>query len=460
MGAKIGSESARSWQRRGSVSFAALALVFGVALAVLTASPAAASRRPASGQVNFEGTVVSLPATVGFIGDWTVGTMTVHVGAGTAINQEGAAVAVGVTVHVVGTLATDGSVNATAIQVQSPPPGVAGTVALCGVVTSLPSAGLVGDWQVGGTTIHVGAATEIDQHEGGVAVGVTVRVRGQVQGDGSMNAFEIAVQAGGCGESSSLVSSFIAVLHLTATAAAPAGAQGVVVTRHFVFADGFDRQDFKVGVEGLLPGTAYEVVVDTVSAGVITTNDEGEGHLFLSNAGIPGAGALPAGLQPVDGLKQVSINDPSATPVLTGDFADANVNTKENPAPDYIAAAVLTSGVPGVVGIVAATIKGPLQELTVGVWGLTAGADYSIVIDGTTLATLTASATGRISAEFSSAPEGDEAALPDAFMPVSSLLHVDLLDQASAVVASGDFRTVKGNVTAAVARAVKRHLGH
>jgi Domain of unknown function (DUF5666) len=459
MNEESGSESVLSTHRRPGAEIAALALVFGVAMAVLAASPAGASGRPTGGQINFEATVVSLPATAGFIGDWTVGTMTVHVGTGTAINRGGATVAVGATVHVVGTLAADGSVNAISIQVM-PPPGAPGAVALCGVVTGLPAAGLVGDWQVGGTTVHVAATTEIDQHEGDVAVGVTVNVRGQVQGDGSMNALEIAVEAGGCGESSGLVSSFIAVLHLTAAAAAPAGAEGVVVTRHFIFADGFDRQDLKVGVEGLLPGTAYEVMVDSVSAGVITTNDDGEGHLFLSNAGIPDAGTLPAGLQPVDGLKQVSINDPSATPVLTGDFADANVNTKENPAPDYIAAAVLTSGVPGVVGIVAATIKGPLQELTVGVWGLTAGADYSIVIDGTTLATLTASATGRIGAEFSSAPEGDETALPAAFMPVSALLHVDLLDQASAVVASGDFRTVKGNVAAAVAKAVQRHLGH
>jgi hypothetical protein len=76
--------------------------------------------------------------------------MTVPVGAATVISRDGAAVALGATVHVVGELAADGSVSATAIQVKMPPPGVPGTVALCGVVTSPPPAGLIGDWQVGG----------------------------------------------------------------------------------------------------------------------------------------------------------------------------------------------------------------------------------------------------------------------------------------------------------------------
>ncbi len=472
MSTKIGWKSARRPRRERSAGLAMFALALGVALGVLPASPAVAGEHRDGGQVGeaahnggtsrveFFGTITGLPGTSDWIGDWTVGTMTVHVSPPTVISRDGAAVELGATVHVVGELATDGSVDATAIQVKMPPPGAPGTVALCGVVTTLPPAGIIGDWRVGGTTVHVVAATVVDQREGGVAIGVAARVRGAAEGDGSMTAAEVKVQAGGCGEAGGLTSSLFAVLHLIATAGAPAGAEGVVVTRHFTFADGSDRQDFKVGVEGLLPRTAYEVVVDTVSAGVITTNDEGEGHLFLCNAGIPGAGVLPAELQPVEDLKQVSVSDPSGTPVLTGDFANANVSSHENPAPDYLAAAVLTSGLPGVVGIVAATIKDGVQELTVGVWGLTAGADYGVVIDGTSLATLTASAAGRISAEYSSAPEDGETALPDAFVPVSAVLHVDLLDQGGAVVASGDFRTVTCNATAAVARAVKRHLGH
>ena len=333
-------------------------------------------------------------------------------------------------------------------------------MALCGVVTSLPPAGPIGDWQIGDTTVHVVAATVVNQQEGDAAVGVTVRVRGRIEGDGSITAAEIKVQAGGCGDSGGLTSSLFAVLHLNATPDAPAAAEGVVVTRHFTFADGSDRQDLKVGVEGLLPRTAYEVIVDAVSAGVITTNDGGEGRLFLSTAGMVGADPLPAALQPVEDLKTVRVNAPSGTPVLTGDFADARRNSHDSPAPDYLAAAVLTSGLPGVVGIVAASIDGGVQDLAVGVWGLVPGASYAVVIDGTTLATLAASEGGRLRAEFSIAPGEGEAPIPDALLPVSALLHVDLLDRSAALVASGDFRNVTGVAGGvAIQRAVKRKLG-
>ncbi len=94
-----------------------------------------------------------------------------------------------------------------------------------------------------------------------------------------------------------------------------------------------------------------------------------------------------------------------------------------------------------------------------GIWGLAPGSDYGLVIDGTAAATLTASETGRIHAEFSSAPGEGETALPDALLPVSALLHADLLDQDGNLVASGDFRSVSSDAGLAVQRAVKRKLG-
>lgn len=452
--------TARGPHRLRHTALAAMTLVLVAAASVLLAAPAAAGR-PGAGEVMFKGAIEALPATTGWIGDWTVGSTTVHVTAATEIDQETGAVAVGAMVRVEGQLGTDGSVTATSIEVMAPPQGTKGTAVLCGAITTLPASGLIGDWVVGSTTVHVDASTALDQQQASFAVGVTVLVRGQVESDGSITAVAVKAQAGGCGDPGGLTSSLFAVLHLTATADAPAGAEGVVVTRHFTFADGTDRQDLKVGVEGLLPQTAYAVMVDGVSAGVITTGEDGEGNLFLSTAGVPGAEPLPAALQPVEDLKTISVNAPSGTPVLTGDFANARRNSHDSPAPDYLAAAVLTSGLPGVVGIVTAGINGGVQDVAVGVWGLAPGASYDVVIDGTTLATLTASEGGRVHAEFSSAPGDGETALPSAFLPVSALLHVDLLDQSSAVVASGDF----GNVTGmpggvAVGKAVRRKLGH
>jgi hypothetical protein len=65
---------------------------------------------------------------------------------------------------------------------------------LDGVVEVLPAAGLIGTWQVGGTTIQVTETTEIDQAMGSVNVGVQVEVEGTAQADGSILATEIEVE--------------------------------------------------------------------------------------------------------------------------------------------------------------------------------------------------------------------------------------------------------------------------
>ena len=50
-----------------------------------------------------------------------------------------------------------------------------------GQVESLPSSGLIGDWTVGGKTVHVSADTKIRQNNGSVEVGSTVMVEGALQ---------------------------------------------------------------------------------------------------------------------------------------------------------------------------------------------------------------------------------------------------------------------------------------
>src|SRR6185369_2545116 len=61
-----------------------------------------------------------------------------------------------------------------------------------GVVESLTAtAGFIGDWKVGGKTVHVTSATEIEQEDGKVAVGATVKVEGATRSDGSIDARQI-----------------------------------------------------------------------------------------------------------------------------------------------------------------------------------------------------------------------------------------------------------------------------
>src|ERR1700731_4892991 len=61
----------------------------------------------------FVGQVVSLPGTPSLVGDWTVGTRTVHVSAATKIDQEKGPVVVGAIGAVEGTTRADGSIDAT-----------------------------------------------------------------------------------------------------------------------------------------------------------------------------------------------------------------------------------------------------------------------------------------------------------------------------------------------------------
>ncbi|MEW6126168.1 MAG: S8 family serine peptidase [Acidobacteriota bacterium] len=60
-----------------------------------------------------------------------------------------------------------------------------------GIIQSLPSGGLIGDWQIDGKTVHVTSATRIEQDDVPVAVGVKVEVKSCRQSDGSVTAKEI-----------------------------------------------------------------------------------------------------------------------------------------------------------------------------------------------------------------------------------------------------------------------------
>ncbi len=151
-----------------------------------------------SGYTEFYGTVQQLPAN-GLIGDWTVSGRTVHVDASTRINQEHGPVAVGAYVEVKGWLQSDGSVNATKVEVKlSAGSGSGGRnyIKFYGTIDSLPTGTWIGDWGVGGRTVHVSASTRIDQEHGPVAVGAYVEVKGWTRADNSVDAVKIEVKVG------------------------------------------------------------------------------------------------------------------------------------------------------------------------------------------------------------------------------------------------------------------------
>jgi hypothetical protein len=163
-----------------------------------------------SGQPEFKGTIQSLPATVGFIGDWRVGGRTIHVSLATRIEAEDGPVAVGAFVEIMGAVRADGSMDATKIEVKSNVAGDDGRDELKGDIESLPAGqSFVGDWRVSGRTVHVTLATILNQEHGAFLVGALVEVKGAMRGDGSIDATRIEVQSpssgpGGEGQSTNL----------------------------------------------------------------------------------------------------------------------------------------------------------------------------------------------------------------------------------------------------------------
>ncbi len=163
-----------------------------------------------SGQPEFKGTIQSLPATGGFIGDWGVGGRTIHVSSATRIEAEDGPVAVGAFVEIKGAVRADGSMDATKIEVKSNVAGDDGRDELKGVIESLPAGqGFVGDWRVSGRTVHVTLATVLNQEHGAFIVGALVEVKGTMRADGSIDATRIELQSpssgpGGEGQSANL----------------------------------------------------------------------------------------------------------------------------------------------------------------------------------------------------------------------------------------------------------------
>jgi hypothetical protein len=145
-------------------------------------------------EAHFVGTIDTLPAS-GLLGDWTVSGKIVHVTAATRLETEDGTPAAGATVEVRGTLLSDGSVSATRIEVRAAAPGnPANGVDFRGAVDTLP-AGLVGDWTVGGKTVHVTAVTRLETEDHGTfSVGAFVEVEGTARADGSVDAASIELK--------------------------------------------------------------------------------------------------------------------------------------------------------------------------------------------------------------------------------------------------------------------------
>jgi hypothetical protein len=125
------------------------------------------------------------------VGDWVVSGRTVHVSATTRIDQEHGPAVVGAFVEVKGTARDDGSIDAVRIEVKAAP---GDRINFVGMVESLPSEGLIGQWRVSGRTVTVTLRTGLNMERGPVRVGSIVKVKGLLLADGSIEAKKVIVR--------------------------------------------------------------------------------------------------------------------------------------------------------------------------------------------------------------------------------------------------------------------------
>ncbi|MFQ5343628.1 MAG: DUF5666 domain-containing protein, partial [Anaerolineae bacterium] len=70
-----------------------------------------------------------------------------------------------------------------------------------GAVSAMPGSGRVGDWTIGGRTVHVDIATRFEQEHGMATLGANVEVKGWLEANSSVTAVKIEVKDNSGGDS-------------------------------------------------------------------------------------------------------------------------------------------------------------------------------------------------------------------------------------------------------------------
>lgn len=133
--------------------------------------------------VHFVGVIHSLPDDT-LVGSWNIDGRQVEVNEATQLKNHHGEFNVGMRVKVYGS-ETDGIVQAEKIETLPAP-----EIQYSGRVMELPD-GLIGPWAVGEKTVTVTEETELKQENGPFALGGFVKVKGRLQGDGSIVALKV-----------------------------------------------------------------------------------------------------------------------------------------------------------------------------------------------------------------------------------------------------------------------------
>lgn len=143
-----------------------------------------------SESIQIAGPILNLPATTGWIGEWTIGRTQVNVTTATRIEGRPA---ISAYAEARVTRQANGTYNATKIEVKSIPVPTDQT-SFVDRIEELPSSpGRIGNWKIGNRTVVVNDLTRIDSRLGEVALGATAAVRATSGTGGTLTATEITI---------------------------------------------------------------------------------------------------------------------------------------------------------------------------------------------------------------------------------------------------------------------------
>ena len=240
--------------------------------------------------------------------------------------------------------------------------------------------------------------------------------------------------------------------HGTAYAALqPVGAAtgwGRVVVRDDDLPSG-PKRTVQVWLFGMEPRTDYLVTIDGVDIGSILTRSSGNGVLKLQNDG-RGHEPVPEELPSIDELQSVVIYGPGLAPTLEGSFSSLVRPGGETTYEESIELDDVSGG--EAEGMAKVEMKeGGHQEFKTCATGLMPNSIYEVIVDGVTVATVTADDQGQACVKLEE-PD-DENPLPPELSPVSEIVSVQWWDSAENLILSGAFTGIgscahlKGTVT-------------
>jgi hypothetical protein len=209
--------------------------------------------------------------------------------------------------------------------------------------------------------------------------------------------------------SGTLAASKSAITHLTSSLTGTTGSG----TLNYTANANTGTNSLSVSVAGLTPSTNYSVDSGTNTLGTISTNSSGSGTLLVSNV----SPALASG-------GSVSVVDPGNTTVLAGTLATGTTSASTG---THVTASLTGTTGSGRAHFNAKASTGN-NRFGLSVTGLTASANYTVQVGGTTLGTLTTNANG-----------SGHLSLSDITASIASGTTVTVLDSTGATVLSGTF---------------------